>query len=130
VDQAIQERLAQALSRIDRPGSFCASGSVPVVLPGLDVAGVRPIGLPLTAKQAEELIKQCDQAPHGKGAKTIVDTSVRRVWRMGPDRFALSNPDWNRFIGKCGDNPRTLVPACRDTCLAGDAALRDSLRSR
>src|SRR5207237_1661382 len=37
-------------------------------------------------------------APYGKGAKTLVDTSVRRVWRMEPDRFALKNPEWDRVI--------------------------------
>ena len=92
------EKLSQALIEIDRPGSFCVSGSVPAVLPGLEVDGLGPIGLPLTAKQAKELIKHCDQAPYGKGEKTLVDTNVRRVWRMEPDRFSLTNPEWKRFM--------------------------------
>ena len=45
------EKLSQALSKIDRPGSFCVSGSVPAVLPGLEVEGLGPIGLPLTARR-------------------------------------------------------------------------------
>jgi hypothetical protein len=90
--------LSQALQKIDRPGSFCVSGSVPAVLPGLEVAGLGPIGLPLTAAQAEELKKLCEQAPYGKGEETIVDTSVRRVWRLTPDRFTLTNPDWASFL--------------------------------
>ncbi|HEV3121027.1 MAG TPA: 2OG-Fe(II) oxygenase, partial [Isosphaeraceae bacterium] len=92
------DKLSEALSEIDRPGSFCMSGSVPAVLPGLEVHKLGPIGLPLTPKQAKELIKHCDQAPYGKGEKTIVDTTVRRVWRMEPDRFSLKNPDWKRFM--------------------------------
>src|SRR5947207_14143216 len=92
VGKAILEKLSQALSKIDRPGSFCASGSAPAVLPGLEVEGLGPIGLPLSAKSAKELIKHCHQAPYGKGEKTLVDTSVRRVWRMESDRFALTNP--------------------------------------
>lgn len=94
----ILKKLSQELSKIDRPGSFCVSGSVPAVLPGLEVEDLGPIGLPLTAKMAKEMMKHCDQAPYGKGEKTIVDTSVRRVWRMEPDRFSLTNPDWKRFI--------------------------------
>jgi hypothetical protein len=86
------------LSQIDRPGTFCVSGSAPAVLPGLEVQGVGPVGLPLTAKAAKELIKHCDRAPYGQGEKTLVDTKVRRVWRVGPDRFALTNPDWKRFV--------------------------------
>lgn len=93
-----REQLGLALVKIDRPGSFCIRGSVPAVFPGLEVEQLGSIGLPLTAKQAKELVKHCDQAPHGKGEKTVVDTSVRRVWRMGPDRFSLTNPDWKRLI--------------------------------
>jgi hypothetical protein len=94
----IREQLSQALSKIDRPGSFWVSGSAPSVLPGLEVHELGPVGLPLTAKQAKDLIKRCDQAPYGQGEKTVVDPSVRRVWRMEPDRFSLTNPDWDRFI--------------------------------
>src|SRR2546421_12077609 len=93
VREEILEELGEALSKIDRPGSFCVAGSVPAVLPGLEVEGLGPVGLPLTAKGAKALIKHCDQAPYGKGEKTIVDTSVRRGWRIEPDRFAPTNPD-------------------------------------
>jgi hypothetical protein len=86
------------LERIDRPGSFCFSGSAPAVLPGLEVEGVGPVGLPLTAKQAKELKEHCEQAPYGKGEETVVDTSVRKVWHLKPDHFTLTNPDWKLFL--------------------------------
>jgi hypothetical protein len=38
------------------------------------------------------------QAPYGKGEETLVDTSVRRVWRLTPDRFKLTNPEWQKFL--------------------------------
>jgi hypothetical protein len=98
VSTSVFQRLGQVLRKIDRPGSFCVSGSVPVVLPGLEVAGLGPIGLPLTALQAEELKKHCEQAPYGKGEETLVDTNVRRVWHLQPDRFALTNPDWQQLL--------------------------------
>ena len=56
------------------------------------------MGLPLTAKQAKELKQFAEQAPYGKGTETVVDPSVRRVWRLKPDRFALTNPDWQPFL--------------------------------
>jgi hypothetical protein len=96
----ISEQLSKALAKIDRPGSFCVSGSAPAVLPGLEVDGLGPVGFPLTADQAEELKKHCEQAPYGKGEETLVDTSVRRVWRMTPDRFTLTNPEWDRFVAE------------------------------
>jgi len=90
--------LGKALDKVDRPGTFCVSGSVPAVLPGLEVKGLGPVGLPLTPQQAKELIAHCEQAPYGKGEKTVVDTKVRRVWKMDPNRFALKNPDWTQFL--------------------------------
>ncbi len=92
------EKLSRELDRIDRPGTFCAAGSVPAVLPGLEVEGLGPVGLPLTPKTAKELIKHCHQAPYGKGEETLVNTKVRRVWRMEPDQFSLKNPDWDRVV--------------------------------
>ncbi len=79
---ALVKDLAKALKQVDRPGTFCVSGAVPAVLPGFVVKEVGPIALPLTAAQAKELRGQCEQAPYGKGEKTLVDTSVRRVWRQ------------------------------------------------
>ncbi len=96
----ILEELDEALSRIDRPGSFCVSGRAPAVIPGLEVKGMGPVGLPLNEIQAKELKKHCQQAPYGKGEQTLVDTSVRRVWMMKPDRFSLTNPDWDRFVAE------------------------------
>src|SRR5262245_25023064 len=95
---SVTQRLHAVLQTIDRPGSFCTSGSVPVVLPGLGVQGVGQIAVPLTAAQAKELIPHCQQAPYGKGEETVVDTTVRRVWRLKPEHFALTNPDWDLFL--------------------------------
>ena len=92
------EQLSEALCKIDRPGTFCVSGTVPTVLPGLEVIGLGPIGLPLSGSQAKELKARCEQAPYGKGEKTLVDASVRRVWRLKPGGFALKNPEWQQFL--------------------------------
>ena len=96
--KTVSEQLHAALKKINRPGSFCVTGSARAANPGLEVTGLGPIGLPLTAPQAKELISSCKQAPYGKGEKTLVDTSVRRVWQLDPDRFALTNPEWDEFL--------------------------------
>jgi hypothetical protein len=98
MSRALLQQLGQVLEDIDRPGSFCVSGSAPAVLPGLEVEGLGPVGLPLTARHARELKGLCEQAPYGKGEETVVDTSVRRVWRLKPERFSLTNPDWADFL--------------------------------
>ncbi len=96
--RALSDQLVRALKAVDRPGSFCASGSGPAPLPGLEFVGLGPVGLPLTAAQVPELKKHCRPAPYGKGEETIVDTRVRRVWQLEPDRFALTNPDWQPYL--------------------------------
>ena len=75
MSRALLQELSRALDRIDRPGSYCVSGSAPVVLPGLDVEGLGPVGLPLTAGQAEELKGLCEQAKCAKREVTVIETS-------------------------------------------------------
>ena len=58
------------------------------------------IGFPLAPRQARELKKHCEQAPYGKGEETLVDTKVRRVWRLKPERFSLKNPAWGPFLAQ------------------------------
>jgi predicted 2-oxoglutarate/Fe(II)-dependent dioxygenase YbiX len=94
----LSDQLLEALSHINRPGSFCTYHSVSPVLPGLEINDLGPIALPLTAAQAKEIKAHCDQAPYGKGERTLVDTKVRRVWHMMPDRFQLTNPEWQTFL--------------------------------
>lgn len=96
--KSASEKLSDALARIDRPSVFCTAGSMAAVLPGLEVEGVGPIGLPLTEKQANELKTRCEPAPFGKGTETLVDTKVRCVWRMNPEQFALANPAWTTLL--------------------------------
>ena len=94
----IQDGLVKALDKINRPGSFAVGGSIPALLPGLEVKGLGQIGLPLAAAQAKELIEHCEQAPYGKGQETLVDTSVRKVWRLTPKKFQLTNPIWELVL--------------------------------
>ena len=96
----LSKKLARALNRVDRPGSFCASGGATAVLPGLEVEGMGPVGLPLTPAQAKQLKTHGQQAPYGKGEETVVDTRVRRVWRIEPGQFSLTNPEWGPFLAE------------------------------
>lgn len=100
MSHSIRDAIVEVLERVDRPGTFCVEGSVPAFLPGLEVEGLGPVGLPLSDLQAKALRKVCEQAPYGKGERTLVDTSVRKVWRLLPDRFALRNPEWDRFVAE------------------------------
>jgi hypothetical protein len=94
----IARQMLHLLDQIDRPTTVCSFGDRPVTLPGMDVDGIGSIGLPLGKAQAKELIQLCQQAPYGKGTKTLVDTDVRRVWELDPTKFQLTNPHWDAFI--------------------------------
>src|SRR6266436_127409 len=95
---AIRQELLETLSKIDRPGTFCTSGPLPPTLPGLEVAGVGPISLPLEKQQAAAIKKRAHQAPYGKGTKTLVDTDVRRVWEIDAEQVSLANPEWRNVL--------------------------------
>lgn len=94
----VQQLLLHAINKIDRPGTFCTSGCLPPALPGLDVAGVGAVALPLGKRQAGALKKLARQAPYGKGTQTLVDTDVRRVWEIDADQVALANPEWPDIV--------------------------------
>ncbi|EXJ91766.1 hypothetical protein A1O3_00316 [Capronia epimyces CBS 606.96] len=38
------------------------------------------------------------QSPFGKGAETVVDTSVRKSWQLDPTQFSLRNPKWKAMM--------------------------------
>ena len=92
------KKVLKLLEKVDRPMSFCTSGQCSMVLPGLSVEGLGDVGLPLTAAEAKRLLKFCIQAPYGKGTKTVVDTKVRKVWELDPEKFTLANPRWTPMV--------------------------------
>lgn len=66
-------------------------------LPAINVDQAGPLSFPLKPKVVEALISQCEQAPFGKGTKTLVDTKVRRTFELSPDRFQISE-EWNAQV--------------------------------
>ena len=103
---SLHDHLLDALGTVDRPGTFCLSGDLPLVMPGLEVEGLGAVGLPLGKTQARQLIQLCHQAPYGKGTETLVDTDVRRVWELDPEQFHLTNPKWQEGLSVLTDRVR------------------------
>jgi predicted 2-oxoglutarate/Fe(II)-dependent dioxygenase YbiX len=99
--------ILRILDLIEKPGSFCTSASIPACFLGLEVINIGSIGLPLSATQAKELIAQCQQAPFGRGEKTLVDTKIRRVWELEPSQFAITNPQWQQQLNAICDTVQT-----------------------
>ena len=92
------QTLEKLLTSLGESSQFVTSGSVPPVLPGLEVKGVGSIGAPTSPADAKRLIAQATQAPYGRGEETIVDKKVRRVWQIEPSSLAFRNAEWNAHI--------------------------------
>jgi hypothetical protein len=84
------------LARVRRPGDFFAHGSLEVPMPRVAVDGVGVLSFPVPQAQVREVIIQCERAPCGRGEETVLDTSVRRVWQLGPSKFTVGGKSWPR----------------------------------
>ena len=91
----IKAQIRTSLESLKCFGSFASFGQIDILAdPHIDIDGLGRIELPLTGESAQSLISACHQSPFGKGAKTVIDTSVRRTWELNNDQFHLSNPHW------------------------------------
>jgi hypothetical protein len=102
----VAAQLLQALRSLGESSQFCVSGSVDPILPGLEITGVGPVGVPISPATARQLIEQATQAPYGRGEETIIDTNVRRVWQIEPKQFALHNTAWDTLLAGIVDRVR------------------------
>ncbi|MEP7282083.1 MAG: hypothetical protein ABI696_08905 [Rubrivivax sp.] len=80
------------------PGDFFAAGECALHLPLIEVEGIGPIALPLLPAQAAQLIAAAERAPYGRGADTLVDTSVRRSWQISADRVRIWGKHWPAML--------------------------------
>jgi len=95
---SLTSELAAVLTTVRRPGDFFASGTIELLAPQLEVEGVGPIALPLLQLQAKQLIAAAERAPYGRGEQTLVDTTVRRTWQIGPDQVRIQGRGWARTL--------------------------------
>jgi predicted 2-oxoglutarate/Fe(II)-dependent dioxygenase YbiX len=91
----ITQDLARLLEGVERPGSFCVTGTLDIYPPGLEVLGVGAIALPLLPAQADALIAVASRAPYGRGDQTLVDTDVRRTWQIDADQVRIRGRAWS-----------------------------------
>ena len=86
ISECIQARDKYAkLDNAAAATTFCTSHKFPhnSLLPVITVDGVDgQLAFPLPPSQCKELIRVAQQAPFGRGEKTIVDTAVRNTWQI------------------------------------------------
>ncbi|MEO8132472.1 MAG: hypothetical protein ABI831_00620 [Betaproteobacteria bacterium] len=72
--------LETVLADVKRQGDFFVSGTMEMPMPKVDVYGVGALSFPVPEAQIGALVRQAERAPYGKGEKTVLDASVRKVW--------------------------------------------------
>ncbi|KAL9036192.1 MAG: hypothetical protein Q9180_004438 [Flavoplaca navasiana] len=68
------------------------------VNPGLSIKGLGRVGLPLSNRDAKDLVKVSREAPFGKGDQKLVDPSVRKTWEIDPAQVQFCNPQWSKTV--------------------------------
>ena len=86
--------LEALLSGVERAGDFFVSGAVEIPMPRVEVDGVGVLSFPVPPAQIAALIRQAVRAPYGRGAETILDEAVRRVWQLPPEKVRLGGKSW------------------------------------
>ena len=94
------EHVYDALDSLDSEGSTCTGGVATELpgVPGLLVEGMGNISVPLDPDNAHKLKAVAQQAPHGRGMETIVDTSVRNTLQIDANKVTLTNPAWPKAL--------------------------------
>ncbi len=87
------------LSGVKRPGDFFVSGVLEMPMPQIAVEGIGTLSFPIPDDQIAALLRHSERAPYGRGRKTIVDTSVRKVWQIAPDKVRIGGKSWAANFG-------------------------------
>ncbi|QOY89571.1 2OG-Fe(II) oxygenase [Paludibaculum fermentans] len=86
--------LEAILSGVRRPGEFFVAGTLEIPMPRVEVEGAGALSFPIPVPQIQAMLQHAVRAPYGRGADTIVDTSVRKVWQIAPDAVKVSGKSW------------------------------------
>ena len=89
-----QQRLDDLLKSVDRPGDYCVGGSLFTPMPRVIVEGAGELSFPVPETQIEALIAAAERSPYGKGAETVLDTSVRDSWQIDAKDVRLTGRAW------------------------------------
>ncbi len=88
------ESLDKLLATVQRSGDFFVHGAMELPMPKVEVDGVGMLSFPVPQTQVVELIQHAERAPYGRGEQTILDTSVRKVWQLPPNKVRLGGKSW------------------------------------
>lgn len=101
-----REKLVGMLRDLRSGGSFSTRRTAPPDDLVIEIRGVGPLRLPVTAAQAKELRLIARPAKYGHGEQTAFDRRVRDTWEVPPSRVKIDKRRWNRTLGPMLDTIR------------------------
>lgn len=90
--------LLDILAEVRGNGVFFSRGEVPALPLGLTVRDYGEVALPLKKKEAKQLVAIARQAPFGRGAETVLDTTVRNAYEIDAEAISFANPAWQSTL--------------------------------
>ncbi|KAI0436278.1 hypothetical protein F4803DRAFT_241297 [Xylaria telfairii] len=92
--------LNKTIDAVETCGEFAAKKQYSQYAnPGLQI-GHTLLALPLDPAQVALIRDVSRQAPFGRGAETLVDTTVRDTWELSTSHFSITNPAWSAFVSQ------------------------------
>lgn len=95
---AARARVATLLAGLETSGSFSARATMRPDELHMEVRGVGPLGLPVSAQQAKRLISVARPAKYGLGERTLLDQQVRDTWEVPKSRVRIDNRRWRAAL--------------------------------
>jgi hypothetical protein len=86
--------LEAVLSGVKQPGDFFVCGVIEIPMPRVEVEGAGTLSFPVPDAQIASVVRRAERAPYGRGEETIVDTSVRNVWQIAPEKVKIGGKSW------------------------------------
>ena len=97
-ERAMLEMIEEQLTLMSASGSFATRRSAPTKDLQLEVRGVGPIRLPVSAAAARKLCAVARPARHGYKDETRLDASIRDTWEIPKSRIAIDARAWKRTL--------------------------------
>lgn len=86
--------LEKLLSSVKRAGDFFFNATLEIPMPKVELENVGVLSFPVPESQIKALVQCATRAPYGRGEKTILDESVRKVWQLSSDKVLISGKSW------------------------------------
>jgi hypothetical protein len=98
MDRSARDEFAAVLSDLRGGGAFVTRRTVPANALAIEVTGIGPLRLPVSAAQAKQLRLVARPAKFGRGEQTVLDRRVRDTWEVPRSRVKIDKRRWNQAL--------------------------------